>query len=201
MLPDPQRVTVSGAATENTRHLTASAVVLDRGTLSQVLLVHHNAEGKLMFPGGHLEVGEDPASAAVREVLEETGVLARIVCQPDVPQLPDMRLVPTPWIIREMPAPGKPDRPGKPAEAPHRHLDMLFIADADMHAAALRPAPGEVSEVMWAPVDGLESLPVRGEVPTVARLAQQHAMNRGPGTAGGGMRNPGAWVGNRVPPG
>lgn len=165
---------------ETTRHLTASAVVLDRDTLSLVLLIHHNATGLLMVPGGHVDPDEDPGQAALREVFEETGVLARIVCQPNVPQLPGMRHVPTPWIICEVPAPAKPERaggpgqPSRPAEPPHHHIEMLFIAKADANAP-LRPLLCEVSQVMWAPIDGLESLPVRGEVPMVARLAQQLA--------------------------
>lgn len=46
---------------------------------SKVLLVRHTyggAAGKLLNPGGMLREGEMPYAAAVREVLEETGVTA-----------------------------------------------------------------------------------------------------------------------------
>ena len=34
--------------------------------------------GMWVFPGGHVEKGESPAEAAVREVFEETGVRVRV---------------------------------------------------------------------------------------------------------------------------
>ena len=44
---------------------------------NKVLLVRHtygSANGKLLNPGGFLQTGEMPFDAAIREVLEETGV-------------------------------------------------------------------------------------------------------------------------------
>jgi 8-oxo-dGTP diphosphatase len=46
------------------------------------LLMHQRGpdgpgEGTWGLPGGHVEFGEDPAAAAVRECLEETGVLVK----------------------------------------------------------------------------------------------------------------------------
>ncbi len=54
----------------------ASGVIL-RSPSGSVLLLRRSAagdhEGEWCFPGGKLEDGEDAASAAVRETLEETG--------------------------------------------------------------------------------------------------------------------------------
>jgi 8-oxo-dGTP pyrophosphatase MutT (NUDIX family) len=58
------------------KHFTASAVVLHEG---HVLLVHHPRLNAWVPPGGHIEPGELPDEAAVREVLEETGVLVDVV--------------------------------------------------------------------------------------------------------------------------
>ncbi|AEB11380.1 NUDIX hydrolase [Marinithermus hydrothermalis] len=44
----------------------------------EVLLIR-DANGYWVFPKGHLEPGETPEAAAVREVREETGIEARIV--------------------------------------------------------------------------------------------------------------------------
>lgn len=163
--------------TSHTRHLTASAVVIDidAGT---VLLVHHIATGKWMFPGGHVEENESPNEAAAREVYEETGVSAVIA---DVSRdtsrftLPGgfVRL-PNPWMTVTIPAPGKPDRgPGKPAEPPHTHIDMLFLATPAHLGAVLHAQVGEVASVVWAPVGDLTAggYDCRGEVPGVAQYA------------------------------
>ncbi len=54
-------------------HVTASAVVVGpRGTV----LHRHRRLGLWLQPGGHVERGEAPWDAAVREVAEETGIAA-----------------------------------------------------------------------------------------------------------------------------
>ena len=68
-LPDPDHVV-----------LAAGGIVIDRRHGQQrVLVVHRPAYDDWSLPKGHLEAGEAPAAAALREVAEETGVLARIV--------------------------------------------------------------------------------------------------------------------------
>lgn len=54
-----------------------SAVVLDPG--GRVLLGRRSDNGLWSVVSGILDPGEQPAPAAVREVLEETGVVARVV--------------------------------------------------------------------------------------------------------------------------
>lgn len=47
----------------------------------KVLLVRHTyggAKDKLLIPGGHVEDGEMPESAVVREIEEETGIIAKV---------------------------------------------------------------------------------------------------------------------------
>lgn len=58
-------------------HVTASAIVVD--PYGRVLLHRHVRLGIWIQPGGHVEPGEDVVTAAVRETLEETGVVARPV--------------------------------------------------------------------------------------------------------------------------
>lgn len=55
---------------------TAAGMVIHQG---KVLLVRHRKLGFWLCPGGHMEVGEMPHQAALREVLEESGVKATIL--------------------------------------------------------------------------------------------------------------------------
>src|SRR2546423_7272945 len=58
------------------RHFTVAVFVVHDG---RVLLHYHRKLGKWLPPGGHIEANELPDDAAVREVLEETGIRARLV--------------------------------------------------------------------------------------------------------------------------
>lgn len=52
-------------------HVTASAFLVSR---RGVVLLRHKRLGIWVQPGGHIDEGEDPATAALREAREETGV-------------------------------------------------------------------------------------------------------------------------------
>ncbi|MDP8921526.1 MAG: NUDIX domain-containing protein [Chloroflexota bacterium] len=58
------------------REFTVATFVVHRG---RVLLLWHPKHAMWLPPGGHIEAGELPDEAAVREVLEETGVRVRLV--------------------------------------------------------------------------------------------------------------------------
>jgi 8-oxo-dGTP pyrophosphatase MutT (NUDIX family) len=103
-------------------HLTGSAIVIGpRGTV----LHRHRRLGTWLQPGGHLDPGEAPWQAAVREGTEETGL--RLRHPPAGPRLVHVDVHTTP--------------------AGHAHLDLRYLlraADAEP-----RPAPGESPDVRW----------------------------------------------------
>ena len=105
-------------------HVTGSAIVLaDDG---RVLLHRHKRLGRWLQPGGHVEVGEAPWDAAIRETVEETGLRSH---HPDGgPHLLHVD-------VHEGPR-------------GHVHLDLRYLLHGDAEVA-LRPAAGESPEVAW----------------------------------------------------
>ena len=105
-------------------HVTASAIVVgDRG----VVLHLHKRLGLWLQPGGHIEPGETPWDAALREAAEETGLPVEFAG--GVPQLIHVDVHPGP--------------------RKHRHLDLRYL----LHAPPVTPSPppGESQEVRWFP--------------------------------------------------
>ena len=101
-------------------HFTASAIVIGpRG----VLLHRHKLLGLWLQPGGHIDAGEEPAAAALREAAEETGLELR---------LHDGRLFHV-------------DVHG--AARGHTHLDLRYVVEAGDQDPA--PPPGESQDVRW----------------------------------------------------
>lgn len=105
-------------------HVTSSAVVVGpRG----VLLHRHKLLGIWLQPGGHIDAGEAPWQAAVRETLEETGIPA--AHPEDGPRLVHVDV--------------------HAAPRGHTHLDARYL----LHAGDVAPAPppGESPAVRWFP--------------------------------------------------
>jgi 8-oxo-dGTP pyrophosphatase MutT (NUDIX family) len=103
-------------------HLTASALIVGRRGL---IMHRHRRLGRWMQPGGHLDPGEDPRDAAIRESQEETGIGA--AHPPAGPLLVHLDV--------------------HPAARGHVHLDLRYLLlGADMDPA---PPPGESQDVRW----------------------------------------------------
>jgi len=103
-------------------HVTGSVIVIGtRGTI----LHRHRRLGIWLQPGGHLDPGETPWEAAVREASEETGLPLRY-------PLAGPRLVHVDVHA---------------AAAGHVHLDLRYLVETSDHDP--RPPPGESQEVRW----------------------------------------------------
>jgi 8-oxo-dGTP pyrophosphatase MutT (NUDIX family) len=89
-------------------HVTASGLVIQDG---KVLLIFHPFIRRWFQPGGHIDEGETPIQAAIREVYEETG----FVCELD-----SENQAPIDIDIHEIPANPKKD------EGAHLHIDLLY---------------------------------------------------------------------------
>ena len=139
-----------------TRDFTASVFVVWQ---AQVALHRHAKLGLLLFPpGGHVETDELPDQAAVREVIEETGV--RIALEPDfVLELPtgvsSPLMLPRPRGVQlEKIADG------------HEHIDLIYFG------RPIEPYDGALEAgFSWYDADALEKLDLVPDVRAWCRLA------------------------------
>jgi len=110
---------------DNPHHVTASAFVLSsRG----IILHRHRLLGRWLQPGGHIDEGERPEQAALRETLEETGLTGHLahgstMCHVDVHAGP----------------------------RGHTHYDLRYFVTSPPDDPA--PGAGESPEVHWFSFD------------------------------------------------
>ena len=103
-------------------HITGSAIVVgSRGTV----LLEHKRLGMWLQPGGHVDLGESPWDAALREAREETGLNVRFTEQP--PRLVHVDV----------------HQGGRG----HTHLDLRYLLDGGDADPA--PPPDESQQVEW----------------------------------------------------
>jgi 8-oxo-dGTP pyrophosphatase MutT (NUDIX family) len=123
------------------RHLTATAFVVWQG---RTLLAWHRKLGMWLPPGGHLEADEDPAQAAIREALEESGLPVRILDDSSYPfEAP--RPLPAPAAILEEDI----ELPGDV----HQHIDHIYFSEALRPPSDLTSCPS--GPCYWASADDL----------------------------------------------
>ncbi|QWE30121.1 NUDIX domain-containing protein [Polynucleobacter sp. Adler-ghost] len=115
-------------------HITASGLVIKGG---KVILIFHPYIKEWFQPGGHIDDGESPIEAAIREVYEETGIL----CAPT-----DGQLDPVDIDLHEIPA-----NPKK-SEGAHLHIDLLFV----LQVIEERESPEGIQKA-WVPFDQITS--------------------------------------------
>lgn len=115
---------------ERTKHLkrdfTATGYVMNPSR-TKMLLIFHNKLRKWMPAGGHLEPNEMPHDAALREVFEETGILAQLIH--DGPQFGTLEAdecqLPRPYtVLYEF-------IPTTPKASEHIHVDFVYAMQAN----------------------------------------------------------------------
>ena len=115
------------------------AVALREGESgTEVLLIRRGGEpwkGRLAFPGGFVDYGEDPAHAVLRELEEETGVDG---------------FDPVALAIH-----GDPDRD------PRKHIIALFYL-VDVDPEAMPRGGDDAADAAWVPIVGLTANQVAG---------------------------------------
>jgi 8-oxo-dGTP pyrophosphatase MutT (NUDIX family) len=128
-------------------HLTASAFVISsRG----VILHRHKRLGIWVQPGGHVDPGETPEEAALRETIEETGLIVRHL---DPVELFNVDVHPGP--------------------RGHTHYDLRYV----LVAPPVEPAPpvGESPDVYWFTFDAAVERCESSLVATLTKLGESIA--------------------------
>ncbi len=120
----------------------------------KVLLHFHEKLNRWLPPGGHIEPNELPDEAAVREVMEETGVSCTLL-RGSAPTFTDpalpLQLATPAGIQLEQIGPN------------HQHIDLIYYASGT--PAAERPLVG------WFGMGELEPLALTEEITVRCRLA------------------------------
>jgi len=126
----------------------------------RVLLHYHRKLGLWLPPGGHVEHGELPDEAAVREVLEETGVRCRLVGETGVSVAYPRQLI-RPFGIQV-----EDIRPGV------QHIDLVYFAVTDEEGSAIPEELAQRDRVGWYAPSELADLGANDEIQRwVAKVA------------------------------
>jgi 8-oxo-dGTP pyrophosphatase MutT (NUDIX family) len=114
-------------------HLTASGFVINIEA-RRVLLHHHRRLGRWLQMGGHIEPDESPASAALRESREESGIEDLTLVTGRIFDV-DVHLIPA--------GRGEPE---------HRHFDLRYVISSPLSSGEVI-APAESVELGWFTFD------------------------------------------------
>lgn len=120
--------------------LAVDAIALrERSDVVEVLLIrrgHPPYQGRMAFPGGFVDVGEDPETAVLRELFEETGV------EGTDPNL---------FAVR-----------GDPRRDPRKHIVSIFYL-VSVNPDSVPEAGDDASEAKWIDISALKAEDVAGD--------------------------------------
>ncbi|MET9807117.1 NUDIX hydrolase [Streptomyces halstedii] len=131
-------------------HVTAGAILVGRD--GRVLHILHNASGKWLLPGGHIEPSDDTLlQAAGRELTEETGIPPYVVTpHSEIPLHIDIHPIDA--------------NPAKDEPA-HQHFDFRFLFRTTADIGELQT--DEVTDAAWRTVESLVDEQLRQRVARV----------------------------------
>jgi 8-oxo-dGTP diphosphatase len=125
------------------QHFTCTGFVVEG---DRTVLLWHQRLQMWVPPGGHLEADEDPVSAVLREIREETGLTAEVLPlgQTFPFSYPGQIAPPYTILLEDSPESGET----------HKHMDLIYFC-RPANNASLSPPEGAV--VTWVDEDALRS--------------------------------------------
>ncbi len=126
----------------------AGGLVVDHDTFTAALIGRLDRRGRLLWslPKGHIEEGETPEQAAIREIQEETGIVGEVLAPLGTIDF---------WFVAE-------DR------RVHKTVHHFLLRAT---GGELSDLDVEVTEVAWVPLDQLESRLAYADERRLVRLA------------------------------
>ena len=143
---------------EITRHFTATTFVVYK---NKTLLHKHRSLNMWLPPGGHIDRDELPHVAAVREVLEETGLRVDIIHRE-----------PTIFSDNAQEIPGPEHLLLENINPFHQHIDMIYFARASTFD--FNPDQEESQELKWFGLEELRSDDIENDI----RILGEEAITR-----------------------
>jgi len=145
-------------------HFTATGFVFNND--NKVLMIKHKKLKVWLPPGGHIDENELPCKAVLREILEETGVNARVISTAKDTGFPvaDYELhLPMEILLEDIDGDGL-----------HNHIDMIYLCKTD--DIELNPQKSEVDGVGWFHPSEVEELETFDNVRTSVKKAAKLLM-------------------------
>ena len=143
------------------KHFTTSVYIFSKEAKPRVLLLFHKKNQKWMQPGGHINPNETPPEAAIREVLEETGMDLTPYMKPTRQLTEDVLDMAVPVLLQQQRIEAYNDEPA------HYHLDMGYV----VHVPHKLPEPAQDESLMvnWFTLEQLDKLDMFDNVRTLIK--------------------------------
>jgi len=137
---------------------TVGVYIVNKG---RVFLRKHDKYNIWLYPGGHIELDEDPIQAVIREAKEETGldiILWKGNQKFDFKDEESEELPPPITINRHLTSPE------------HEHVNMSYFATSE--SDVIQPSPDEQQDNWkWCTKEDLETMDLRSDIKFYAALA------------------------------
>lgn len=136
-----------------TRDFTATTFVVDH---AKTLLLFHRKLQMWLPPGGHIDANELPHDAAVREVLEETGLVVQL--HTATTTLGHVLVLPQPYCVLL-----------EDITTDHQHIDLIYFAR--VMGGQLMPSARETHGARWVDWQALADESIAEDICVLGRAA------------------------------